>query len=179
MSELVKSTQIVLKSPVFSKFNGKSWVAPVSMQWRHGGFELALWGASLMRGVDTCTEALQPKVVDKAFGLQRFRCINHILQAGGHYIPAHNATDQARSFAMHVAQHDLSHASRRSCISSAETTSSLTHMPRGAAGKPISAALKQQRSISHCFSQPSHHYGRAERFTGSQCSQTPGQLGHT
>ena len=75
-----------------------------------------------MRGVDTCTEALQPKVVDKAFGLQRFRCISHILQAGGHYIPAHSATDQARSSAMHVAQHDLSHASRRSCSSLTQYT---------------------------------------------------------
>lgn len=85
-----------------------------------------LGGASLMCGVDTCTEALQPKVVNKAFGLQRLRCISHISQAGGHHLPARSATDQACSFAVLVAQCDLSYASRRSCISSAETTSSLT-----------------------------------------------------
>ena len=44
MSENVKSTRIVLELLVFSLFDGKSWVAPLSMQWRHEGLELAFGG---------------------------------------------------------------------------------------------------------------------------------------
>ena len=46
-----------------------------------------------MCGVDARAKPLEPKVVDKAPGLQRLRCVSHRLQGRGHNVPADRALD--------------------------------------------------------------------------------------